>query len=550
MQEPQIGLSVVQKITLIVLALLVSAFAQAQTYTVLYNYGTNTADPMNPTPLGIGSQARDGNFYSTTALGGTANYGTAFKLSTAGALTKMYDFAYPNPAAPGSGLVLGTDGNLYGTTTTGGTSLSGTVFKISSSNALTVLWNFTGGTDEGVPLSAPVQGMDGNFYGVNAGVYSGTYGAAYKMTTAGLVTTLHSFTFTDGQTPVALTLGTDGNFYGVAKFGGTSSKGVIFKMTPTGKVTVLHNFVGFPTDGNLPLGALAQANDGNFYGVTYLGGANNLGIIYKITPTGTFTLLHSFGGVAQSDGSLPLAGLVLGTDGNLYGTAQGGTLNSGTFYKVTTTGVVTLLHNSCSSTGCADGFFPQTPLMQHTDGKFYGSTESGGSKGGGVFFSLDTGLAKFAGLVNWFGKVGKTVEILGQGFTGTTKVSFNSVPATFTVVSDTYLTAVVPSGATTGFVNVVTPTGTLKSNRKFLVQPSILSFTPTSGAVGTPVTITGTSFTGATKVTFGGVKAVTFSVDTDSQITATVPTGALTGKIAVTTPGGTATSTTDFTVTP
>jgi len=148
------------------------------------------------------------------------------------------------------------------------------------------------------------------------------------------------------------------------------------------------------------------------------------------------------------------------------------------------------------------------------------------------------------------GKVGKTIEILGQGLTGTTKVSFHGVSATtFSVVSDTYLTVVVPAGATTGSVTVSTPGGKLTSNRVFRVTPAILSFSPASGPVGTPVTITGTSFTGAKKVTFGGVKATTFSVDSDTQITATVPTGAKTGKIQVTTPGGTATSATDFTVT-
>ena len=523
----------------------------AQTYNVLYSYGTNPNDPMNPTPLGSGAQGRDGLYYSTTALGGTVKYGTAFKITTAGSLTKLFDFSYPTPAAsPAGGLMLGTDGNYYGTAAGGGTSLSGVIFKITSAGTLTVLWNFTGGTDEGNPLSAPVQGMDGNFYGVNQGVYSGTYGAAYKMTPAGVVTTIHAFGYTDGATPQALTLATDGNFYGVAKSGGTSGLGVVFKMTPSGTVTVLHNFAGGTTDGSLPIGALAQANDGNFYGVTYLGGASNLGTLFKVTSKGVFTLLHSFAGFAQADGSLPLAAPILGTDGNLYGSAEGGSKNSGMLYKATTSGVVTPLYNFCILSGCADGFFPQTPPMQHTNGKFYGSAEAGGGFAGGVFYSLDTGLSAFAGLVNWFGKVGKTVEILGQGFTGTTKVSFNGVTSTFTVVSDTYLTAVVPSGATTGFINVTTPGGTLKSNRKFLVQPSILSFTPTSGAVGTPVTITGTSFTGATKVTFGGVSATTFSVDSDTQITATVPTNAKTGKIGVTTPGGTATSSTSFTVTP
>jgi hypothetical protein len=147
------------------------------------------------------------------------------------------------------------------------------------------------------------------------------------------------------------------------------------------------------------------------------------------------------------------------------------------------------------------------------------------------------------------GKVGGTVEILGAGFNGATKVQFNGTSATFTIVSDTYLTAKVPAGATTGPLTVTTAGGTVASSTKFRVIPKVLSFSPTSGPVGTQVVIKGNSFTGATKVTFGGVKATSVVVDSDTQITATVPRGAKTGKIGVTTVGGTGTSSGVFTVT-
>ncbi|MBZ5626967.1 MAG: phospholipase, partial [Acidobacteriia bacterium] len=155
----------------------------------------------------------------------------------------------------------------------------------------------------------------------------------------------------------------------------------------------------------------------------------------------------------------------------------------------------------------------------------------------------------FVKLVLSSGKVGTTAQILGAGFNSTTKVKFNGTSATFTVVSDTYLTAKVPAGATTGAVTVTTSAGTLTSSTTFRVIPKVVSFSPTSGPVGTPVVIKGNSFTGATAVTFGGVKATTYTVDSDTQITATVPTGAKTGKIGVTTPGGTGTSSGVFTVT-
>jgi uncharacterized repeat protein (TIGR03803 family) len=205
-------------------------------------------------------------------------------------------------------------------------------------------------------------------------------------------------------------------------------------------------------------------------------------------------------------GASPIAGLTLGTDGNFYGpTYLGGAQNGGTVLKLTPAGAVTILYSFCT-VSCYDGVYPATPLVLHTNGKLYGNS-SGNSLGGGVFYSFDVGLKSFAGLLTWMGKTGKTVEMIGQGFTGTTKVSFDgTAAATFKVVSDTYLTATLPAGATTGFVTVTTPTAALKSNRKFLVTPSITSLTPTSGPVGTPVTITGTSFTGATRVAFGATR--------------------------------------------
>jgi uncharacterized repeat protein (TIGR03803 family) len=299
----------------------------------------------------------------------------------------------------------------------------------------------------------------------------------------------------------------------------------------------------------LPVGVLVQGNDGNFYGATYQGGAHNQGCIFKITPTGVLTLLYSFNDVFGSDAANPWTGLIAGSDGNFYGTSFGGAHNSGTLYKVTSAGIVTILYNFCSATGCVDGFSPETPPVQDTNGKFYGNT-SGNSLGGSVFYSLDTGLAPFVNLVTRTGKVGKTIGILGQGFNGTTGVLFNGVAATFSNVSDTYMTATVPSGATTGLVTVTTFTNTLKSNRKFLVAPQVTTFNPASGTVGTSLMVTGVSFTQATKVTIGG-KAASFTVNSDTQVTAIVPAGARTGqKIIVTTPGGTASSAGTFAVVP
>jgi hypothetical protein len=148
------------------------------------------------------------------------------------------------------------------------------------------------------------------------------------------------------------------------------------------------------------------------------------------------------------------------------------------------------------------------------------------------------------------GKAGQVIQVLGNGLTGATSVKFGTGSATsFKVVSDTYMTAVVPVTATTGAVTVAVPSGFRVSSKNFRVLPAISSFSPTSGPVGTHVVITGTGLTQTTTVTFGGVAAATIISKSATQVTAIVPTGAKTGKIAITTPGGTATSAATFTVT-
>jgi len=534
-------------------------FAAAQTETPLYTYPTGSRNNSGIVWPGLIIQGLDGQVWATDQSSGPVSAGSVFTMSTAGQYTSVYTFCaegghcLDTGAYPAGGVTLGTDGNYYGTAQTGGAYNLGSVFKLTPSGTLTTLWSFTEGLtskhikDEGSPYFAPLLGQDGNFYGVDAGVYNGDYGVFYKITSKGKITP-HPFNNSNGAFPIIPVQGTDGNFYGTTQYGGDPSCrcGVVYKATAAGKITVLHVFKGGTNDGYRPL-VLAQGNDGAFYGTTYQGGAKNVGIVFKITASGTFTLLYSF--LGNPDGAQPQAGLTLGTDGNFYGvTGVGGKANAGTIFQITPAGTEKVLYNFCSKAGCTDGLYSTTPIIQHTNGKFYGNT-AGNSNGGSVFYSLDMGLGPFVKFVLWSGKVGSTVEILGQGFSGTSSVSFNGTAAKFKVVSDTYLTATVPVGATSGAVSVATSGGTLVSNQTFLVVPNITDFSPPSGPVGTQVTLGGTGFTGATAVKFG-TKAAQFTVNSDSQITATVPTAAKTGKISVTTPGGTATSTSSFTVTP
>jgi len=267
------------------------------------------------------------------------------------------------------------------------------------------------------------------------------------------------------------------------------------------------------------------------------------------------TTLYSFCWLANcADGAYPQGGLIQATDGNLYGITTGGSTygnTDGSVFEITTKGALTTLYTFCSLPQCADGSRPYGGLLQATDGNFYGATDEGGETNGyGTVFSISNGLSPFVQSVTSQGKVGASVTILGFNLTGSTAVNFGTAAATFTVNSTgTAITTSVPSGATTGLISVTTPSETLNSNATFKVLPQLTKFSPSSGAVGTSVTITGVSLTQTSKVTFGGVAATSFTVNSDTQVTATVPTGAKTGKIVITTPGGTATSATKFTVT-
>ena len=324
------------------------------------------------------------------------------------------------------------------------------------------------------------------------------------------------------------------------------------KSPPSGTLTTLHIFD--ETDGYGSLSGLVQGPNGNFYGTAYDGGVNcdplGCGTVFKIAPGGTLSdaphlQRHCTG---YSD---PYAGLVGATDGNLYGTTTyGGANANGTIFKITPSGTLTTLHSFDGTDGTEVGSLAPVALIQATDGNFYGVIGGGGAYGDGTVYRLSTGLGPFVSFLRSLGAVGRTAQILGQGFTGTTSVSFNGTPAAFTVESDTYLTAVVPAGASTGVVTVTTPGGTLTSNKTFRVVPQIKSFSPTNGPVSTSVVITGESFIGVIDVHFGNVKVTSFTVDSDTQITATVPAGAETGKISVCTSGGSGDSATSFTVTP
>ncbi len=449
----------------------------AQTLSTLHSF--DSTDGSKPAAGLI--QATNGDLYGTTEYGGANTYGTVFKITPSGTLTTLHNFDDTDGAASVSPLVQATNGNLYGTTSGGGVMFAGTVFKITPSGTLATLYSFTpesGGTE---PLAGLVQATDGNFYGTTE--YGGLQndGVVFKITPSGTLTTIYSFcsqsNCTDGiQSFAPLVQATDGNLYGTTINGGASDNGTVFKITPSGTLTTIYSFCSQVScaDGASPYAGLVQAANGDFYGTTIGGGANFEGTVFKITPGGTLTTLHSFD---VTDGFSVQAGLVQATDGNFYGTTQqGGADSGGTIFKITPSGTLTTLYSFCSQTGCTDGSHPFAQLVQATDGNFYGTTYYGGTSvactaGCGTVFSLSVGLGPFVETLPTSGRVGGAVKILGTNLTGSTSVTFNGTAATFTVVSSSEITTTVPTGATTGKVKVTTPRRTLTSNVSFRVIP-------------------------------------------------------------------------------
>jgi len=429
----------------------------AQTYTALANF-----DGVNGTrPLASLVQGLDGKFYGTTFQGGPNNWGTVFKISSAGELTTLYNFCEKtnchdgdNPAAP---LVLATDGNFYGTTDGGGGPNHGVIFKITPAGKKTTLYSFCaharGRCGYGPGPSPLIQGTDGNFYGTSPSGASG--GFIYKVTPQGSFTVLYIFTHFEGPDG-ALVQALDGNFYGTTYQGGTHGGGTVFKITPGGQLTTLYNFCSLTNcaDGANPEGALVQAANGIFYGTAGEGGATNSGTVFKMTPEGQLTTIHSF--CTQTgcpDGGNPV-NLLQGPGGNFYGIA------TVVAFKITPMGKLTPLYT-----------FDTDPneITLGTDGKFYGNSEYGGTNKDGVVFSLAVGLGPFVETVPTSGNVGTIVNILGTKLTNATSVSFNGTPATFTVASGSEITATVPTGATTGKVVVTTPEHKLSTNVVFRI---------------------------------------------------------------------------------
>jgi uncharacterized repeat protein (TIGR03803 family) len=355
--------------------------------TVLYSF-TEGPDGGYPSSGVIRDSA--GNLYGTTSKGGSPKYGVVYKLDTTGQETALYSFTGGNDGrGPGGGLIQDSSGNLYGAAG-GGKANLGVIYEVSTSGQQTVLFTFLPKTGTGGPNGGLVRDSVGNFYGTTFGTGpnepTGGRGTVYKLDTAGVETTLYTFTGgADGGSPMAGVIrDSEGNLYGTTYYGGMANVGTVFMLNSAGQETVLYPFRG-AADGSIPDAGVIRDSAGNLYGVTAGGGPANAGVVYELSTAGVETTLYNFTG--GDGGEYPTTNLVRDSAGNLYGvTSSGGTSNSGTIFMLNTSGQQTVLY---SFTGGSDGGTPNS-IVRDSAGNLYGTTAGGGNFGNGVVFEVDS----------------------------------------------------------------------------------------------------------------------------------------------------------------
>ena len=375
------------------IALSLTVGAQAQTFTTLGNFtGFNGEIPL----FGSMVQATNGNYYGATLYGGKNNdFGAIFQLTAAGKLSTLYTFCLsagcPDGAYPEVAPILGSDRNFYGTTTSRGNSNSaGTVYKMTIGGKLTTLYAFcpTWPCSDGFGPVGLIQGSNSNFYGVAGSGGAFGEGTFFELTSTGKFKVLHSFCNQAGCTTGALPgaspmQASNGNFYGTTTGGGFHGGGVVYEITPGGSYKALYNFCSQTNcaDGNVSQATLVQDANGNLYGTTLYGGLYGHGTVFKITPSDQYIVLHSFDGI---DGETPQSALTLANDGNLYGTTTNGS-NGGNIYQITPEGTYTSLYSFCIDSVCT-GYAAAYGLLQATNGVFFGATANGGTHNEGIVY--------------------------------------------------------------------------------------------------------------------------------------------------------------------
>jgi uncharacterized repeat protein (TIGR03803 family) len=468
-----------------------------------FNAATTGRVPSNGVTLG-----RDGKFYGTTVIGGDYGYGTAYRATSAGVLTRLASLGDPEGYYAENGVIEGKDGNLYGGASAGGNNYFGTIFKIAPNGKVSTLASFDQSTTGYVPTPI-VQGTDGNFYGATMGGGANGVGAIFKATRTGVFTVVAPLNTTTGSNPFDFLLGQDGNFYTLTGAGGPSLGGTILRLTSSGALSqfaaltigplggsyfrfmqdadgsfygtasqtpnqpdglafkvnasgtqsTLANFASFD-QGELPAGGLTRGLNGNFYGTTLFGGVPGNGVVFRLTPIGALSVVHTFT-PTEANGS---AGRLLRmADGSFFGTTFQNSNNDapGLLFRVTAGG----LFQKWPVFDGLHGSFPKGALTLASDGYIYGTTEQGGIAGGGVVYRFTSSPPQVSQFSPTSGQPGQAVVLTGRYLAGTSSVTFNATSASkFTINSSGQITAIVPKGAATGPITITNPLGTASTN--------------------------------------------------------------------------------------
>lgn len=297
----------------------------------------------------------------------------------------LHSFTGSDGANPAGRLIEDADGNLYGTSINGGANGKGTVFKLTARGKESVLYSFTGGNDGGSPNGGVIRDASGNFYGTAPSGGASNHGVIFRLTRRGREIVLHSFVGQpDGADPNrGLVADADGNLYGTTSGGGADDDGTVFRVTPRGRETVLDSFGG-SVDGISPEAGLFIDARGNLFGTTTFGGVSNFGTVFELPVRNNIdTVLYAFTG--SGDGANPVGGVVRDAAGNLYGTTGlGGRDGAGTVFKLTPRGKESVLY----SFRIGDGYLPETALIIDDNGNLYGTTVGGGAHNAGTVFEV------------------------------------------------------------------------------------------------------------------------------------------------------------------
>lgn len=522
--------------------LLVRPMDAAPVFETVTEFETPPRNPMGSLVL-----AGDGNYYGTSSDGGRSGFGTVFRVTPGGVRTTVVDFTGTSGSRPGSapvtGLTLAADGSLLGTTSSGGADDFGTVFKVTTAGVFTQLVSFTGisGVAKGsAPSGELLLHSDGNFYGTTAGGGAGEFGTIFKLTPAGVLTTLAQFTGTGGSVrganPVGrLATNAAGVLFGVAQSGGASNFGTAYKITTSGTFSLLIQFTGTGgnTRGAAPTGPLVLGADSNFYGVTESGGMNDLGTFFRLTQAGGHARLYDFDGL---NGSFPGTGLMLGSDGLFYGsTATDGTSNAGLIFNITTTGSIGVITHLTGADGAAKGGECRGPLINGADGALYGTASTGGVGNNGTVFRIASSgayslLAEFTTQLGWSPSNGLSTGPDGNLYLGNTEGGSGGFGSIVKVTTAGSATPVVGFTGLAGSARGSEPAGVLANG----LDGSLYGVTRLGGALdtGTAFKIAANgAFTSIT--TFGSAigsrPATGFIMDSSGNFYTTASTGGLGG---------------------